>query len=760
MIEVRPRSNLTLPLDAGSQALLVVHLVNDDENPAAYVPRLTGSAAQWASSAEPEIVLLGGARGSAKIDVRVPTNTDGGRYHLEVQIDANGVPDDTLGTMTVTLEVAGSQPPPQAAQKEPPPSEQKVSGRDDPPPAPEAPQRTQPTPETPAQNETKKPEKSTEAKAPKTTSEAPSDPQQSAKPQVGETTKTAPEEKTSAVAREKATPPKKSEPPRETPIIHTKKSEESSAPPSSSSAEENPPKGKEPQYTRELIDPSSDAVVAVRSGDSIRVVLNFVSGPNGGRYVLEVKDDGHPELDAPFVTLLRQAVDPAPEKPDYLEFRIDVPIDAPPQDHKLRIVRGLAMNAEQSVLKLRVQPTVEVRTEIETPRVVVGPVRSFADFKIDVVNAGNVGTACRLSARRPSETGRVEEIAEREDIASDGPWRYLFDTELQNVPGSRGGRISHRFRVAWYGIWWLGWFKRQKVAVVATPVTDASNHGSLRNVTLLEAVRWRLLPLPWFLAVPLLLLVFGFFFTATASISDLTVTNAVDNGTYYYVLQTRPDGWHTPDQQEDVILEAKLKWNARTSWVRVTPSQENAKHKPEISQIRDNGVTARLNLERDYDDDRLSVDVASIFGTGGDHLRRNVRFVTARTKDMLHLVPVGIRGSAKELPRTKEGWTQIEIDLQVNPDSTVKIVPKNASTANQIKLYLFKKPAKYNVEGLGLSEARDVRPGGEGTPITLRPTEALGPEGDSLEIVTTDAAFQLIKIKLVPQTASDEENRP
>jgi hypothetical protein len=117
-------------------------------------------------------------------------------------------------------------------------------------------------------------------------------------------------------------------------------------------------------------------------------------------------------------------------------------------------------------------------------------------------------------------------------------WRYLFDNEIETLrtPSTgRGQPVGVRLRLERRGAWWFGFRESHRVRVTAVPVTDKTNGGKAGNAVDLTAVRWRLIPFPALLLVPILLVMMVFLSGSAKTLDVLNAAQGADDGQYWVV---------------------------------------------------------------------------------------------------------------------------------------------------------------------------------------------------------------------------------
>src|SRR5438552_950193 len=88
------------------------------------------------------------------------------------------------------------------------------------------------------------------------------------------------------------------------------------------------------------------------------------------------------------------------------------------------------------------------------------------------------------------------------------------------------------------GIWWFGFRESHRMRISAVPVTDRKNDGKPGNTVDLSGARWRILPLPGFLGIPILLLLFMLLSSGPREVSVQNPSYVGDSHTYWVVAPT------------------------------------------------------------------------------------------------------------------------------------------------------------------------------------------------------------------------------
>lgn len=520
------------------------------------------------------------------------------------------------------------------------------------------------------------------------------------------------------------------------------------------------------KYGRVLRGPKTGDVLELAPGANALVLLEFENkGVDENTYVLMVKDDLRPTDDFAYARTLMEQINIRAGGTDELAFEIVVPENAPPQTLRLRISHGRrdgGRELEITRLTLKVSPRIAVKLSSAKPKVVVGPLNRTPELALEVKNEGNVETAYRLTAKSVADVSADALPGEYPDIESRDNWRFLFDKEAEDL--RQDGKVPARLRLFRTGIWWLGWWESQKVKAVAVPVTDPRNAGRDGNAVDLVGTRWRLLPLPWFIAIPLLMMFFAVFLGAFG-VDDVRVDNAIraKASDILFVFQDKPDKYTATEDRPPVKMQAKLSWNAPfLSLLKVEASGPGAK----IDKTGARTATAERTLTAYTESDQYRV--TSILGIGGASSKR-VIFLPMRTTDKLSL-PLGVsRGGGPERPIPTTGLgtepapytavlntTTAEVDgktmavvektVKIGPNDKLYIYPTNESGGNKVQIYAFEFPKEYTVGALLPDKVSEI-PEGNKIRYSLSPKATTSPT-DDLWLLTSDSMLSIVHLKI------------
>jgi hypothetical protein len=285
-----------------------------------------------------------------------------------------------------------------------------------------------------------------------------------------------------------------------------------------------------------LIDPQDGTIIALCPGETRWVRFTFVNDSAQERtYIL----DEDRSLELGWISLVQDQVNLTRNGRGEVSIRLTPPKNAEPGDYPFLVTVGLQGGTLTPIsLTLSVLATPAVRLSAKTATVSVGPAGCDVDFPLTVDSAGNADTAFRIAVKSPTARANAAEPAGPEFIYETAQWRYLFDRELDTLRSPSSGRAPQpapiRLKLRRRGIWWFGFRESHQVRVSAAPVTDPSNGGKAGNTVDLTAVRWRIVPFPWFVFVPLLLLL-TIYLSGGASSVDVPGAYQDESGQYWVV---------------------------------------------------------------------------------------------------------------------------------------------------------------------------------------------------------------------------------
>lgn len=477
-----------------------------------------------------------------------------------------------------------------------------------------------------------------------------------------------------------------------------------------------------------VLDPRDGSVLSLRPGETLLLRFSFTNTASTRRtYVIEEDRS----LDPAWINIIQDQIHLDPNAPDELTARLTPPPSAEPGNYPFLIRIGpMGSVLTPCNLTLNVAATPAVRLKADAERVSAGPFARAVDFQLSVERAGNADTAFRIAVKAPRakaedapEGGDTQEPGEVE-VYETPAWRYLFDREMASLESPTYGRAPKpepiRLRIQRKGTWWLGFRESHPVRVAAVPVTDPGNGGKTGNTAELTAVRWRLLPFPFFLAAPLALLALTLLGGAASDLRVIQPTYEAPDSVNYVVAVPEKNAVRTR-------LTWKAPWYAllrlsgggeRTGFVR-PPHEVQAVF----------SETGARSVQREY-------RVTSLLGSSQS---ARVRFVRARSD-----TPLEVSGAQ----RTEDGGYLLAVRRGVTTTLTLR---NRATQFNRINYWVAKRPgAAFRVIDLLNEGSLDpIAHGGAPFVIKVRPGEGEGGGIDELVFVTTDSTRPVVTIKLV-----------
>jgi len=521
------------------------------------------------------------------------------------------------------------------------------------------------------------------------------------------------------------------------------------------SAEEDDDTDDEPEVAeRNLLDPRDGSVISLKPGETMLLRFSFKNDQRGTRtYVI----DEDRSLESGWIVLVQDQVNINANGTGEVSVRLAPPITASPGSYPFILRVGpLGSTLTPCNLALDVQPTPAVKLTTKQPTVKLGPFGRNVDFALTIESAGNADTAFRLAVKDPAaETDDEGRPRGPDDLYETPQWRYLFEKEFGTLESKAVGRppspISLKLRIARKGIWWFGFKEQHKATVKAVPVTDVGNGGKSGNALDITAIRWRLLPLPGFLAVPLAVVLF---LLLASGASDLRATNAYGVGRSFYVLQMRDDNW--TEGKPEVPMEARLKWAA--PWYAMLKLKATEENRTESHFFVRGGYDDKISVQEYGDRRRRSYEISSMLRPGGDPVQ--VRFVPLRT-DMKLLITTGPRMSPVDeyevdeyLGEEKIPLKSREVTIDVPIDGSTRINFTNLTDPNRalkILMWPVNVPTQFNIVNFNRTDSSQIDGGATQTAkVTFvgdPPTDGSTVE-ENWQFVTTDATHQVLRIRL------------
>lgn len=479
---------------------------------------------------------------------------------------------------------------------------------------------------------------------------------------------------------------------------------------------------------RSLLDPRDGTTLSLRPGETLLLRFGFTNDIGKERLFVIEEDRS---LDSTWINIVQDQIHLMPNAHSELSVRLSPPPNADPGAYPFQVRVGPTGGVLTPCnLTLNVAATPAVRLKAETPRVQAGPFARAVDFKLFVERAGNADTAFRIAVKAPrpkteDDDGQGQPGTDEFDVYETARWRYLFDREMASLESPTQGRAPKpepiRLRLQRKGTWWLGFRESHQVRVAAVPVTDPANGGKPGNVADLAAVRWRLLPLPGFVAAPLALLALLLLGGTASNLRVVKPTYEAPDGVHYVVAVPQNN-----------TVKARLDWDA--PWyalLRLTGGGESTGfvRPPEDIRAVFSDVGQR-SIQREY---RLTPLL-------GSPRAAKVRFVRARGD-----TPLEIAGAQ----RRKDGSYLLAV-----PAAGATLTLRNrAAQFNRINYWVAKGPSSpaFRVSDLLLEGSLDpLARGGAPLVIKVRPGESSGGGAgtDELVFVTTDAAHTVVTVKL------------
>ncbi len=491
---------------------------------------------------------------------------------------------------------------------------------------------------------------------------------------------------------------------------------------------------------RQIADPAEGAVVAVKPGETVLVTFSVHNDKSGVRTFVLQEDRS---LAADWISLVRDQVNVTAGGSGDVALLLKPPVGAEPGGYPLTASFGLMGQPLASCyLTLQVMPVPAV--SLAAPKAsngVFAPLSRFVPFDLKVASNGNTDTAYRVAVTE--ENADEEGVTRLRESYETPAWRYVFDKEIASLVSPRAGApataIVHRLRIVRKGVWWLGWRERHRVNVRAIPVTDPANGAKTGNVATLVASRWRILPLPAFVMLPLAAL--GVVLLSSGA-SDFRVTNAKqgDDGTYYVV------GTPNAGSQQEV----HLRWSAPFyALLRLNRVQEGASQTVPAGrgEAKDAPTVAEYGQAQ-----RTGYEIGPRLVGGSEGVA--VRFVPTRTQGKLALSAGLGEAKAETVGDEKVKVAARDVTVSVPRSGSARLNFQNLTGANggggqTIVLWTTHAPTGFRVNDFLTSGGN--QPINPGATLTAKiRVDGSGPSsGEEVwEMLTTDGAPQLLRIHL------------
>jgi hypothetical protein len=520
-------------------------------------------------------------------------------------------------------------------------------------------------------------------------------------------------------------------------------------------ADQEPDEDEEPEIVEQsVLDPRDGTSISLKPGETMLLRFGFRNDQRGTRtYVI----DEDRSLESGWIVLVQDQVNINANGTGEVSVRLCPPITAAPGTYPFEVRTGpLGSTLTPCHLQLEVQPTPAVKLTAKQPLVKTGPFGRAVDFELTAESAGNADTTFRVAVRDPSiETDDQGNPRGPDEIYETPQWRYLFDKEFETLESKAVGRppnpIAVKFRALRKGIWWFGFKETHKARVKAVPVTDPANGMKPGNSVDLTAVRWRLLPIPGFLAGPLAVILF---LLLASGASDLKVTNAYGVGRSYYIVQLRDENW--TEGKPVVNLQARLAWSA--PWYALLKLKATEDNRTDTHLFVHGGFRDDVAVEEYGNKLRRTYEVSPILRPGGDPVQ--VRFVPLRT-DMKLLLTIGPRMAPVDeferdevLGEEKIPLKSREVTVDVPLDGSTRVNFSNLTDANRglmILLWPVNVPTNFRIENFNLTDSTQI-PAGATATAKITFTGQVPGDGSDVEedwqFVTTDATHQVLHVRL------------
>ncbi len=507
---------------------------------------------------------------------------------------------------------------------------------------------------------------------------------------------------------------------------------------------------------REIQGPANGTTISAKPGERIRLKFS-VKNDSASVANYEISYDWtHPER---WINLEQQIVSIDPDANGYVSCLLEPPHNARAGSYRFQVRYGvLGEPPTQVSLTLSVGAVPSVGIAVKQAKVSVGPFGRNVDFDVKVQNPSNADTAYRLAIKDPeAQYDRDGEPVGNDNLYETPKWRFLVDRELDTVESPRPDRpsqpVDHRVRAYRRGVWWFGWVESIKATLAAVPVTDAKNASVPGNASEIVAKRWRLFPLPWFLMVPLAIVLFILVGSAP---SKLRVTNAlVGDDNVAYIL-----GDAHSDVAFDVPMKVQIEYDA-PGYAMVGASKVQRDVTSPVGGTGHNTVTDNAVVPKNsYGSEQTTTYfVRSKFFGGGESV--TVRFVPLRTENILAVAD----STGRPLPFTTEDYAfggrtvKSRVYNVVVPAGGLKALQLRNTTpttnTSSLEVYSVLMPSGFEV---GNIRSREFALNNGGTEYPKIKVSGDATEGTWV-LATTDASCPVVQIKLrnsgAPATNTD-----
>ncbi len=487
-----------------------------------------------------------------------------------------------------------------------------------------------------------------------------------------------------------------------------------------------------------VLDPRDGAVFSLPPGGSLLLRFAFHNdAPQERTYIL----DEDRSLESDWITLVQDQVNLTRNGRGEVSVRLTPPLHAEPGEYPFLVTIGPQGGVlTPCALTLCVLAAPAVHVSAKEIVVKTGPFAPALDFQLLVESAGNADTAFRIAVKATpaeAEAGTAEAPRGAGDLYETPQWRYLFDKEMETLRSPANGRepqpVPIRLRFRRKGIWWLGFRESHSVRIAAVPVTDAANGGKPGNTVRLTGVRWRLLPVPLFIAVPLLILAL-FLLSGGARTVDVAGTAYQGNDGRYWVVDP-------PGAKKNITLN----WTA--SWFALLRLTARTGDTITTSKIRLGSGTFRDTVEVNGNDRRKDYEYRISRLIGGADQDNAVSFIYTMPGTPLKVIE-GTTGSPLE---------GSVVSLKVPEHGSAHLLLSNAATREyRLDWYLVKRLSHASAYQFPyVTDHGTLAPHGKETEdfvIQRNPAVPLDPLNQSNKIVfiTTDSGRPMLTVKLVP----------
>ncbi len=732
-----------LPVVAGEAVEIQVTCVNDEQKVVTFTAQVIGLGS-WPSPVRP-LPVVPFESGSLSLTIVPGSEAQEGDYPFTVQLLCNGDPVEGNGALALVLRVSGAALP--IAQSEPEPVVEATRPAVEPPVKAPKVKKTVTVSERVSTGEPVADDLPAESAASTVT-------EPEAQVRSAEPVTTVEPDPVDEVAATPLPEPVVEPEPIPQPIPKPKPPPEPKPEPRVVMFERKPEPEPEAEETDPTLAYASDQVLAnppegttlyVKPGETLLVRFNINNDQSGVRtYVLQEDRS----LPSNWIALVRDQVNITPGGSGDVAFALKPPMNADPATYPFTVSYGvLGKPLTPCYLTLAVQATPATRMEVKKAAVSVGPIGRNVPFDLTIESAGNSDTGYRISVvqEAPDDSGEPGLV----EVYETPTWTYLFDKEFENLVSPTAGRppppVPHRINIARKGIWWLGWRESHKVKLRSIPVTDVTNGGKGGNTVELVASRWRILPMPWFISLPLiyiLVILLG------SGASDFRITNALsgEDGAYY-VVGTQP---------EQNKLDVHLAWTA-PFYSALKLNKIDQGHATPVNKSGDKATDSAGVLEYGQAQ-RVSYEIGSrFFGTPE---KADLRLVPVKSEDQLSVNLAGARIAGSEgkdtIGEEHVPVTTREMTVMVPRSGSISLSFANRTgvgkvNGQQIVMWTVHYPSGFNISNFlfGNGDNQVINPASLVTARIEVNSSTPPTDGEATwEMVTTDGSNQLLRIKL------------